>query len=71
MFLPEKLAPVLLIGGSEVDSDVVVARVVRFRVKSRVELEGGRGRASARGGGGAISYSRVFRSTVNQINYHY
>ena len=70
MSLPEKLTPVLLSGGSEVDSNVVVARVAEFRVKSRVKLEGGGGGASERDGEGAISNFRVFRSTVNRINYH-
>ena len=70
MSLPEKLAPVLLTGGSEVDSDVVSARVVEFGVKSRVKLKGGGDGASARGGGGSISDSRVFRLTANLINCH-
>ena len=65
MSLPEKLEPVLLTGGSEVDSDVVVARVAEFRVESRVDLEGGGGGAGARGGGGVISDFRFFCSTVN------
>ena len=70
MSLPEKLEPVLLTGGSEVDSNVVVARVAEFGVKSRVKLEGGGGETDARGGGDSISDSRVFRSTVNRINSH-
>ena len=65
MSLRKKLAPVLLTGGSEVDSDLSVVRIAEFRVESRVELEGGRGRAGALGGGGAISNFRVFRSTVD------
>ena len=70
MSLSEKLGPVLLTSGSEVDFDVVVARVAEFRVKSRVELEDGGGGADARGGGGAITDSMVFRSTVSQTNCH-
>ena len=60
MSLPEKLAPVLLTGGSEVDYDVIVVWFAKFRVKSSVELEDG-----GRDGGGAISDSMIFRSTVN------
>ena len=67
MSLPEKLAPVLLTGGPDIDSDVVVAWFAKFRVESRVELEGCGGRAGARDGGGAILDFRVFRSTVNRL----